>query len=95
MDNMLTEKKEYSWNGTDWNTTDVATYYWSEQKTTGIVGAGSACPLQVYPNPTKDILHIVSDDAGASTQALPLQIYNIAGQSVGANLRVCPNDNVI
>ena len=45
----------------------------------------------IYPNPTNGILHIVS--TGASTQALPLQVYNIAGQSVGANLRVCPNDN--
>ena len=48
--------------------------------------------LTIYPNPTNDILHIVYTGA---THALPVQIevYNIAGQSVGENLRVCPNDN--
>ena len=66
----------------------------SNNPNVGIVGAPPACvPLRVYPYPTNGILHVVSADAGASTLALPVQVYNIAGQSVGANLRVCPNDN--
>ena len=47
--------------------------------------------LIIYPNPTTGKLHIIS--AGASTQVLPVQVYNIAGQSVEANLHVCPNND--
>jgi len=79
--NMCTEKKWYSWNGKSWNTTPncISTYYWSEQKITGIVETRHATSLQVYPNPTNGILHIVS--AGA-THALPVQIYDIYGRKI-------------
>jgi len=38
-------------------------------------------PLNVYPNPTNGILHIVAEDAGA-TNALPVQIYDIYGREI-------------
>jgi len=58
---------------------DVRVKAYFKETNDGIVGATSGCPLQAYPNPAKDILHIVS--AGANNYS-PVQIYNIAGQSV-------------
>ena len=49
----------------------------------GIVETRHATSLQVYPNPTKGVLHIVSADAGAgATHALPVQIYDIYGREI-------------
>jgi len=57
----------------------------------GIVETRHATSLQVYPNPTKGVLHIVSAGAGAetgagagagATHALPLQIYDIYGREM-------------
>ena len=57
--NMLTELKTYSWNGTDWNNPTVETYYWSSREITGISEAKEIKRnIKVYPNPTKGELRI-------------------------------------
>ena len=47
--------------------------------------------LQVYPNPTRGELQVTSDEL----QVTSIEIYDVMGRTVGANLRVCPTSNVI
>ena len=86
MSGMLTERRTYSWNGTGWNNTDVYTFYWSEWKTTGIVETRHATSLQVYPNPTRDILHF--------SLATPFEIRDIQGRMLLKNDKAVESVNI-
>ena len=77
MNTMRTEKNTYSWSGTDWWNHWVITYYWSEQKTTGIEQLTTNNEqLIIYPNPTNNKFFVECENGNT------IKLYNMLGQNV-------------
>jgi hypothetical protein len=56
----------------------------------GVVETGHAPSLRVYPNPTNGQLIIESGELIIEN----VDIYDVFGRNVGANLRVCPENTI-
>jgi hypothetical protein len=79
---------------TDYGETLAGVYYHDltrEGVVTAIVETDNYPSLQVYPNPTGGELRIRNDEL----EIMDIQIFDIFGRTVGANLRVCPESNSI
>lgn len=61
----------YLWNGTDWETELVRTYYYT-QVASGNTNPSFSISLNSYPNPAKNNLNIVGTKAGQKIQLLDL-----------------------
>jgi hypothetical protein len=71
----------------------IINFTYSTSSNTGVVeGKHADLPLRIYPNPAGNQLIISGVKADNYP---PLQIYDVVGQCVGTNLRVCPDDNII
>jgi len=77
---MFVGEKNYSWDGSDWVLGISEVWYYSPQEIlTNIVEAGRE-DIKIYPNPTKNVLHIVLAEAG-----VPVRVYDIYGREAPLN----------
>jgi len=79
MNNKKLWEKSYSWDGTEWVESGIATYYWSEKEIIdAIPDIITSSSLVIYPNPATAEIHVKFD----SKEPADYVMYNNTGQTV-------------